>query len=179
MTGTLADEHRLFRPAEPHEAETLEALQERSASHWNYPEGYFDWAGDARRIPESYVTDNVVHVLVDGSGRILGFHGFVRDEDGLLLDRMFLDLDQIGQGLGRVLWRHAVRTAADLGETEFVIGADPHAAPFYDAMGAEWYASKPTEEPTWTVQMYRYTLDGPPRDALAGAEEAVVQVRRC
>ena len=42
-----------FRRAEPHEADDLERLQERSASHWNYPDGYFDWAGDARRIPES------------------------------------------------------------------------------------------------------------------------------
>lgn len=29
---------------------------------------------------------------------------------------------------------------------------------FYEAMGAQWYAAKPTAEPTWTVQMYRFTL---------------------
>jgi GNAT superfamily N-acetyltransferase len=156
-----------LRRAEPHEAKELEELQTRSASHWDYPDGYFDWAGDARRVTESYVHDNPVLVLVDGDvdgdgdGRKLGFYSFTEDDDGdLLLDRMFLDVDQIGRGLGRLLWQHAVQTARDLGASEFVIGADPNAAPFYEAMGARWYAAKPTEEPTWTVQMYRYTLPG-------------------
>lgn len=153
---TLSGHH--LRPAEPYEAKELEELQYRSASHWNYPDGYFDWAGDAREITESYVRDNPVFVLIDNNGRKLGFYSFTEDDDGLLLDKMFLDVDQIGRGLGRVLWRHAVHTANHLGVSEFIIGADPNAAPFYEAMGAQWYASKPTEEPTWTVQMYRFTL---------------------
>ena len=154
---TDADRHA-FRRAEPHEAKELEELQTRSASHWDYPDGYFDWAGDAPRVRESYVRDNSVLVLVDDDGRKLGFYGFTEGDDGLLLDKMFLDVDQIGRGLGRVVWQHAVQTARDLGVSEFVIGADPNAAPFYESMGAMWYASKPTEEPTWTVQMYRFTL---------------------
>ncbi len=149
---------RQFRRAEPHEAKELEALQKRSTSHWDYPDGYFDWAGDAVRISESYVSSNPVMVLVDHEGRKLGFYSFTEDDEGLLLDRMFLDSDRIGEGLGRVLWQHAIETARNLGASDFTIGADPNAAPFYEAMGARWYASKPTEEPTWTVQMYRYTL---------------------
>jgi GNAT superfamily N-acetyltransferase len=149
---------RHFRSAEPHEAEELERLQYRSASHWGYPDGYFDWAGDARRITRSYIRGNPVVVLVDG-GRKLGFYSFTRDDDGaLLLDKMFLDVDQIGTGLGRIVWEHAVQTARDLGASEFSIGADPNAAPFYEAMGARWYAARPTAEPTWTVQMYRFTV---------------------
>jgi GNAT superfamily N-acetyltransferase len=90
----------------------------------------------------------------------LGFYSFIEADDGLLLDRMFLDINQIGRGLGRVLWQYAVKTARDLGASEFVIGADPNAASFYEAMGAKWYAAKPTEEPTWTVQMYRFATPG-------------------
>jgi GNAT superfamily N-acetyltransferase len=149
-----------LRRAEPHEAKELEELQDRSASHWGYPDGYFDWAGDAPKITESYIRDNPVLVLVDSDGRKLGFYAFTQGDGGLLLDKMFLDVDQIGGGLGRVLWEHAVQTARDLGVSEFVIGADPNAAPFYESMGATWFAAKPTEEPTWTVQMYRYTLTG-------------------
>jgi GNAT superfamily N-acetyltransferase len=152
------DRRHHLRRAEPREAKELEELQNRSASHWDYPDGYFDWAGDAREITESYVRDNTVLVLVASDGRQLGFYSFTADDDGLLLDKMFLDVDQIGRGLGRVLWQHAVQTARDLGVSEFVIGADPNAAPYYKSMGARWYASKPTEEPTWTVQMYRFTL---------------------
>ncbi|MFY1692065.1 GNAT family N-acetyltransferase [Plantactinospora sp. WMMB782] len=136
----------------------MEELQNRSASHWNYPAGYFDWAGDARRIRESYIRENPVYILLDGRGRDVGFYSFTTEDDELLLDRMFVDVDQIGRGHGRTLWEHAVRTALDLGRSDFIIGADPNAAPFYESMGAEWYASKPTEEPTWTVQMYRFTI---------------------
>jgi GNAT superfamily N-acetyltransferase len=155
MTGS-SDPH--LRRARPEEAGALETLQNRSATHWGYPDGFFDWAGDARDIPESYVRDNPVFVLVDDSGRRLGFYGFTTKGDDLLLDKMFLDVDQIGRGLGRVLWDHAVRTARGLGASHFVIGSDPNAAPFYEAMGATWFAAEPTEEPTWTVQMYRFTL---------------------
>ena len=145
-----------FRRAEPHEAKELEELQNRSASHWDYPDGYFDWAGDAGgSLSPTSATTRSSSSSTDG--RKLGFYSFTEGDDGLLLDRMFLDVDQIGRGLGRVLWQHAVQTARDLGVSEFVIGADPNAAPFYEAMGARWYAAKPTEEPTWTVQMYRFT----------------------
>jgi GNAT superfamily N-acetyltransferase len=164
---TTDRQHR-FRRAEPREASALEALQSRSASHWDYPDGYFDWAGDALEIPASYVRDNPVHVLMDATGSVLGFYSLTEetddalagegDQQALLLDRMFLDPDQIGRGLGRVLWEHAVDTAVDLGASELVIAADPNAAPFYDAMGARWYTAKPTEEPTWTIQVYRHPL---------------------
>lgn len=149
-----------FRRAEPHDAQALEELQTRSASHWNYPEGYFDWAGDARRIGESYIRDNPVYVLLDDEGRKLGFYSFTVEDAELLLDKMFVDVDQIGRGYGRTLWEHAVKTALALGRSDFIIGSDPNAAPFYESMGATWYASKPTDEPTWTIQMYRFTISG-------------------
>lgn len=48
---------------------------------------------------------------------------------------MFVDSDAIGQGIGRVLFTHAVETAQTLGFTQFTIDADPNAEPFYEAMG--------------------------------------------
>lgn len=147
-----------IRRAEPREAGELEELQERSSTHWNYPPGYFDWAGDeAHVIPEAYVRDNPVFVLEEDDRRI-GFYGFTEQDGDLLLDKLFVDADQIGKGYGKLLWQHAIQTARDLGRSEFVIGSDPNAAPFYAAMGAVWYEEKPTDEPTWTVQMYRYVI---------------------
>ncbi|WP_052680500.1 GNAT family N-acetyltransferase [Streptomyces sp. NRRL F-4428] len=149
-----------IRRAEPGEAAELEGLQERSSAHWGYPPGYFDWAGDAARvIAEAYVRDNPVFVLEEG-GRSLGFYGFTESEGGLLLDKLFVDADRIGQGYGRLLWEHALRTARGLGRSEFTIASDPNAAPFYAAMGAVEYATKPTAEPSWTLHMFRCTVPG-------------------
>jgi GNAT superfamily N-acetyltransferase len=148
---------RTFRPAQPHEASVLADLQNRSSTHWGYPPDFFDWAPEAHVIPEEYVRDNPVYLLEE-DGRIIGFYGFTMEDDEMLLDKLFVDIDRIGTGMGKTLWRHAVETARELGHASFVIGSDPNAAPFYRAMGAEWYAEKPTASPEWTVQMFRYRL---------------------
>ncbi|MGW7179107.1 GNAT family N-acetyltransferase [Streptomyces xanthophaeus] len=149
-----------IRRAEPDEAGGLEGLQQRSSAHWGYPPGYFDWAGDALAIPDAYVRNNPVFVLEE-DGKSLGFYAFTESteqEGDLLLDKLFVDADEIGKGYGRHLWQHAVRTAHELGRSEFVIASDPNAAPFYAAMGAVQYATKPTAEPTWTLHLFRYTV---------------------
>lgn len=148
---------RTIRPAEPHEADILADLQNRSSTHWGYPPDFFDWAPEAHVIPEDYVRDNAV-CLLEEDGRIVGFYGFTMEGVELLLDKLFVDIDRIGTGCGKALWRHAVETARSLGHDSFVIGSDPNAAPFYRAMGAKWYAEKPTASPDWTVQMFRYRI---------------------
>jgi GNAT superfamily N-acetyltransferase len=148
---------RTIRPAEPHEARMLADLQNRSSTHWGYPPDFFDWAPEAHVIPQEYVRDNAVYLLEEG-GRVAGFYGFTMEGGELLLDKLFVDIDRIGTGCGKALWLHAVETARSLGHDSFVIGSDPNAASFYRAMGAEWYAEKPTVSPDWTVQMFRYRV---------------------
>ncbi len=146
-----------IRPAEPQEASLLADLQNRSSTHWGYPPDFFDWAPGAHEIPEEYVRDNSVFVLEEDD-RVVGFYGFTMEDGELLLDKLFVDIDRIGTGRGKALWLHAIETSRNLGHDSFVIGSDPNAAPFYRAMGAEWYAEKPTPSPEWTVQMFRYLL---------------------
>ncbi|WP_328864050.1 GNAT family N-acetyltransferase [Streptomyces virginiae] len=148
---------RRVRRAEPEEAGELETLQGRSSTHWGYPPGYFDWAGAARSIPDTYVRNNPVFVL-DEDGKGLGFYAFTEEDGDLLLDKLFVDADEIGKGYGKLLWQHAIQTARELGRSEFIVASDPNAAPFYAAMGAVQYATKPTAEPSWTLHMFRFTL---------------------
>ncbi len=148
---------RVIRRAVPAEAQMLADLQNRSSTHWGYPPGFFDWAPGASVIPDDYVRDNPVYALEE-DGRVVGFYGFTREGGDLLLDKLFVDIDRIGTGCGKLLWLHAVGTARDLGNDDLVIGSDPNAAAFYGAMGAVWYAEKPTPSPEWTVQMFRYAI---------------------
>ncbi len=149
--------NRSIRRAFPHEAATLADVQNRSSTHWGYPEGFFDWAPGAFEIPEAYVRDNPVYLLEE-DGRIVGFYGFTVEQGDLLLDKLFVDVDRIGTGCGKALWIHAVEVASTLGYEQIVIGSDPNAAPFYAAMGAVWFEEKPTQDHDWTVQMFRYAL---------------------
>ncbi|MFI7358051.1 GNAT family N-acetyltransferase [Streptomyces avidinii] len=148
---------RRIRRAHPDEAGELERLQSRSSTHWGYPPGYFDWAGDARSIPDTYVRNNPVFVLEE-DGKRLGFYAFTDEDADLLLDKLFVDADEIGKGNGKLLWQHAIQTARELGRSELIVASDPNAAPFYAAMGAVPYATKPTAEPSWTLHMFRYAL---------------------
>lgn len=148
---------RRFQRACADDAQVLANLQNRSSTHWGYPPGFFDWAPGAGEIPADYVRTNPVWVLEEDA-RIVGFYGFTKEEGELLLDKLFVDIDRIGTGLGKWLWLHAIGLARKLGQTGFVIGSDPNAAGFYKAMGATWYAERPTAEPDWTVQMFRYTI---------------------
>lgn len=148
---------RIFRRAEPHEASTLAEVQNRSSTYWGYPQGFFDWAPGAFEIPGEYVRDNPVYLLEE-EGRITGFYAYTVEHGELLLDKLFVDIDRIGTGCGRALWQHAVDTARRLGYEYLLIGSDPNAAPFYAAMGAEWLEEKPTGNPDWTVQMFRYGI---------------------
>ncbi len=169
MTGSHS---RRFRRARPDEAHSLAELQHRSSAHWGYPPGFFNWAS-GREIPEAYVRDNPVHVLEE-DGRVVGFYGFTKEDGELLLDKLFVDIDRIGTGRGRALWTHAVELARELGYSEFVIGSDPNAAQFYQAMGAAWFAEKSTAEPAWTVQMFRYPI--PPEWIIRAARQDEAEV---
>ncbi len=146
-----------FRRATPADAPALEQLQRRSTAYWGYPADYFDWAPGALESPESYVRDNPVYIL-ERDGQSIGFYGLTKEDGGLLFDKLFVDRDYIGQGNGRLLWRHAVEIARSLGYRSFDIGSDPNAAPFYAAMGAEWRTARKTANPDWTVQYFRYAI---------------------
>jgi GNAT superfamily N-acetyltransferase len=152
---------RTIRRAEPHEASTLADVQNRSSTHWGYPDGFFDWAPGAFDIPDAYVRDNPVYLLQEDE-RIVGFYGFTMEDGELLLDKLFVDVDRIGTGCGKALWLHAVGTARDMGFDQMLIGSEPNAAPFYAAMGAVWFEEMPTGSPDWTVQMFRYDIPPEP-----------------
>jgi GNAT superfamily N-acetyltransferase len=148
---------RVIRRARIGDSDHLGPLTERSSSHWGYPPDFFDWAPGASNVSPDYITGNPVYVLEE-DGRVVGYYGFTKESDDLLLDKLFVDRDWIGTGCGKLLWLHAVNTARDLGYQHMIIGSDPNAASFYQAMGAVWYAEKPTPSPDWTVQMFRYTI---------------------
>lgn len=148
---------RAIRRAQGEDSSMLGELTERSSTHWGYPPGFFDWAPGASDVPPAYINNNPVYVLEE-AGRVVGYYGFTKEGDDLLLDKLFVDIDRIGTGCGTALWLHAVNLGRRVGRTYFVIGSDPNAAAFYKAMGAIWYAEKPTAELAWTVQMFRFAI---------------------
>ncbi|MDQ3658034.1 MAG: GNAT family N-acetyltransferase [Chloroflexota bacterium] len=152
---------RSIRRAKVEDSTLLGELTERSSTHWGYPPGFFDWAPGASDVPTAYINDNPVYVLEE-AGRVVGYYGFTKEGDDLLLNKLFVDIDRIGTGCGKHLWQHAVDTARDLGHRQMIIGSDPNAAPFYRAMGAEWVREEETTRLGWNLQWFHFPFtDGP------------------
>ncbi|MFF8268655.1 GNAT family N-acetyltransferase [Streptomyces sp. NPDC016562] len=124
------------RAARADEAEDLTALVMRSKAHWGYDAGFLAVCAGELRIRPDEVTARRIVVAEDGSGSVLGLASLEGTPPRAALGLLFVEPAVIGQGVGRLLYRDALRRAVELGVRELVIDADPHAAGFYRAMGA-------------------------------------------
>lgn len=125
------------RPARVEEASALTELAMRSKAHWGYDAAFLAACRDeltvrAVDIPRIDVAD------LDGTAI-----GMVRLESERVED-LFVEPTSIGTGVGRVLFRHAVRRAAAEGMKRLRIDADPNAEGFYLAMGAHRTGESPS-----------------------------------
>ncbi len=127
----------LIRRAVQRDRATLADVSFRSKAFWGYDAAFMQRVVEVLTPSEAYVEHDPVYVAEDDAGTIVGFYGFVYEDDGALwLNDMFVVPEAIGSGVGRTLWEHAVATAAATGEAVFFFESDPNAAGFYTKMGA-------------------------------------------
>lgn len=124
------------RAARAAEAGALTGLVMRSKAHWGYGAEFLAECAEELRIAPSEVTTRRIVVAEDGRGRILGVASLEGAAPRAALGLLFVEPAAIGRGVGRLLYRDALRRAVELGVRTLVIDADPHAAGFYRAMGA-------------------------------------------
>jgi GNAT superfamily N-acetyltransferase len=146
-----------IRRARPDEAPALNALTGRSTLHWGYEPAFLDWEPEALLVTTGLIAGSPVYVYEEAA-RVLGYHALLYKDPHWYLDKLFVEPDRIGTGLGKALWLHAVATARDLGITELLLDADPNAAPFYRAMGCTWLGEQATTWPGWNLQLFRFTI---------------------
>lgn len=125
----------LFRAAEPGEAAVLSELALRSKAHWGYDEAFLEACRAELTLQPDDLTAQRATVAQAGD-RVVGFYTLAGQAPEGELASLFVEPDQIGNGVGRRLWRHAVDSARALGFQRFTIDADPFAENFYRKMGA-------------------------------------------
>jgi predicted N-acetyltransferase YhbS len=80
---------------------------------------------------------------------------------GIELAFLFVEPEVIGRGCGAILVGHARETARSLGFEALVIQGDPHAAGFYEAMGAVRVGTTESGSvPGRRLPVYRIALAG-------------------
>lgn len=133
-----------IRRAGVEEAATLSDLALRSKAHWGYDADFLEACRAELTLSPAYLAEHHVYVIEE-DGRVIGFYSLRAEEgSGVALDHLFIEPKIIGRGYGKSLWQHAVRTATSLGYSHLTIESEPHAEPFYRAMGATCFASVPS-----------------------------------
>jgi GNAT superfamily N-acetyltransferase len=124
-----------IRQAIADEAAALTELALRSKGHWGYDEEFLrDCRGDLTVTPE-LISNAPVFVLED-EGRVAGFYSLSGEGAEVELLHLFVEPWAVGRGFGKLLFQHALETARASGFERLVIGSDPFALGFYEAMGA-------------------------------------------
>lgn len=134
----------LIRGARLDEVEALSALCLRSKAHWGYDADFM-----ARCVPHLRVSPGAIRkrlaFVATVAGRPAGVYQLSIAGQIAELDLMFVDPPAIGTGVGRRLYRHAEKVAREAGCRELTIVADPFAATFYAAMGAQYVEDVPSD----------------------------------
>jgi GNAT superfamily N-acetyltransferase len=125
-----------LRRARPDEAGALSDLAIAAKGFWGYDEAFLaSCRAELTFRPEDVERRRLV--VADRGGRVVGFYSVDGEPPVGELGNMWVTPSEIGTGLGRVLWRDAMVTAAAAGFEYLEIDADPNAEGFYRKMGAE------------------------------------------
>jgi len=148
-----------IRIAKPGEAASLSALCVRSKAHWGYDAAFMRMSAASLQVSEVDIVAGRVVVAIDDAGRPIGVAGVVSDGETADLDVLFVDPPAIGSGAGRRLFEAAVQLARRLGAKRMTVLADPHAAAFYERMGARFLRNAPSDAiPGRILPLYEYDL---------------------
>lgn len=127
----------VLRPARPEEAGPLTALALRSKAHWGYDEAFMAACREELTLRADEVAARRTAVAEDeDTGEVIGFVTLEGEPPRGAIGMLFVSPGAMRRGAGRLLYGHALATAARLGFTRLTIDADPNAEPFYRAMGA-------------------------------------------
>jgi GNAT superfamily N-acetyltransferase len=132
------------------QSERLTQIAHAAKRYWRYPERWIELWKDVLTITPEYISNNEVF-SAEGGGEVLGFYALVKSSDKAILDHLWIDPANIGAGVGKELFNHAVRRATEMRASVMEIESDPNAEGFYKHMGARRIGETSSE------------LDGRPR----------------
>jgi len=150
----------IIRPASPEEAAALTQIAHEAKRHWGYPEHWIQHWQEDLTISSDFISNHQVYVA-EREGEIIGFYALVVGDQRAELEHMWVAPKDIGTGVGKELFIHAMQTAAGENVSGVEILADPNAAAFYQKMGARQIGEVSSEIDGQPRQMPRLTIDIP------------------
>ena len=128
----------------PEDAARLTAIALTAKRHWGYPEHWmWKWIHLLTIEPRTISEQETYTAYVEGEA--VGFYSLSHARDRMRLEHLWVLPKAMGRGVGRALFVHAVERARALGFEILEIESDPHAAGFYERLGARHVATTITE----------------------------------
>lgn len=125
----------IVRRAVAAEGDTLTAIAHAAKRHWGYPESWIASWREVLTITPEFISRNPTFV-VSRDRTIAGFYALLLQGERAALEHCWVLPAHMGHGAGRRLFTHAVETARASGAAILTIESDPHAAAFYQHLGA-------------------------------------------
>lgn len=133
-----------LRPPMLEELPALSTLCMRSKAHWGYDAAFMDACAEELTLTAKDLAEGHIIVAVTGTTH-LGVAHVLTGGETAVIDKLFIDPDHIGSGVGRALFQWARDVAVDSGASTLAIDSDPYAESFYRKMGAETVKRVPSE----------------------------------
>ena len=134
-----------IRPARLNEAEALSDLCKRSKAHWGYDAGFMALSQASLTIRPAQISAGRV-IVAETDGALSGVATVEPLGDGLAdLQHLFVEPEQIEQGVGRSLFAAACNLARRQGARQLSILSDPYAEAFYKQLGARRVGEAPSD----------------------------------
>jgi GNAT superfamily N-acetyltransferase len=118
------------------QAGELSRIAFESKKHWGYPADWMEAWSDALRIDPEQIAFNPTYAALRDEA-ILGFYLLRTGNESAVLEHLWIRPDQMGEGIGRRLFEHAIEQARVLGVKLIEIESDPNAEGFYCRLGAK------------------------------------------
>lgn len=121
--------------AQPEHADILTQITIAAKRHWNYPEHWIQIWLPLLTITPEYISryETWIATLND---KPVAYYSLKEAENDLWLDNLWVLPEQMGKGIGKELFVHALERSRKCGVSVIKIEADPNAQPFYEHMGA-------------------------------------------
>jgi GNAT superfamily N-acetyltransferase len=125
----------LLRFAEVEESLVLSELCLRSKAVWGYDLDFLRACrAELTLTPADFECSQVQ--VAETEGKIVGIAQIKIEGKVAALEKLFVEPENLGSEVGRLLYRWATAAALQEGATVLTIESDPGAAPFYRRMGA-------------------------------------------
>ncbi|MEO1280871.1 MAG: GNAT family N-acetyltransferase [Pseudomonadota bacterium] len=108
----------------------------RSKAHWGYGDAFLNTCRASLTITQTELMRDRI-VVVTNKSHLAALAHVLWQTDECHLDKLFVDPDHMGLGLGRRLFHWAVKTARELNARALIIVSDPGAVEFYRSLGCD------------------------------------------